>query len=81
MRTWSRTSRARPGASSTIGPGLGPALPRFPPDRTRGPDRERPQVRQPIFRSSLARWRRYEKHLGPLIDALGPEGAASAFSR
>lgn len=30
------------------------------------------QVRQPIFTSSLERWRRYEKHLGPLFEALGP---------
>jgi len=30
------------------------------------------QVRQPIFRTSLDRWRRYESHLGPLIAALGP---------
>jgi Flp pilus assembly protein TadD len=30
------------------------------------------QVRQPIFRTSLDRWRRYEAHLGPLIGALGP---------
>jgi tetratricopeptide (TPR) repeat protein len=30
------------------------------------------QVRQPIFRTSLQRWRRYEAKLGPLIDALGP---------
>jgi len=30
------------------------------------------QVRQPIFRTSLDRWRRYEAHLGPLIQALGP---------
>ncbi len=29
------------------------------------------QVRQPIYRSSLQRWRRYEKYLGPLIAALG----------
>jgi hypothetical protein len=29
------------------------------------------QVRQPIYRSSLEQWRRYEKHLGPLLDALG----------
>jgi tetratricopeptide (TPR) repeat protein len=28
------------------------------------------QVRQPIYRSSLQRWRRYEKHLGPLMEAL-----------
>ena len=30
------------------------------------------QVRQPIFKTSVERWRRYEKHLGPLFDALGP---------
>ncbi|NWG71944.1 MAG: sulfotransferase [Parvularculaceae bacterium] len=28
------------------------------------------QARQPISRTSVARWRNYEKHLGPLIDAL-----------
>jgi len=31
------------------------------------------QVRQPIYRSSLARWRRYEKYLGPLRAALAGE--------
>jgi tetratricopeptide (TPR) repeat protein len=30
------------------------------------------QVRQPIFTTSVERWRRYEKHLGPLFEALGP---------
>jgi tetratricopeptide (TPR) repeat protein len=30
------------------------------------------QVRQPIHQGSLQRWRRYEKHLGPLFEALGP---------
>jgi len=30
------------------------------------------QVRQPIFRSSVERWRKYEAHLGPLLQALGP---------
>jgi hypothetical protein len=30
------------------------------------------QVRQPIFTTSLQRWRRYELHLGPLFEALGP---------
>jgi Flp pilus assembly protein TadD len=30
------------------------------------------QVRQPIFQTSLQRWRRYERHLGPLLEALGP---------
>ena len=29
------------------------------------------QVRQPIYKSSMKRWRPYEKHLGPLITALG----------
>lgn len=31
----------------------------------------RNQVRQPVYRSSMERWRRYEKHLAPLFDALG----------
>lgn len=30
------------------------------------------QVRQPVYTSSAGRWRVYEKHLGPLLDALGP---------
>jgi tetratricopeptide (TPR) repeat protein len=30
------------------------------------------QVRRPIYRSSVARWRHYQKHLGPLLAALGP---------
>lgn len=29
------------------------------------------QVRQPIYKSSIERWKRYEKHLQPLIEALG----------
>jgi tetratricopeptide (TPR) repeat protein len=29
------------------------------------------QVRQPIYQSSVEKWRRYEHHLGPLLDALG----------
>ncbi len=29
------------------------------------------QVRQPIFRTSVGRWRRYERGLGPLKEALG----------
>ena len=29
------------------------------------------QVRQPIYTSSLARWKNYEKFIGPLKDALG----------
>ncbi|MFQ5509886.1 MAG: sulfotransferase [Leptospirillia bacterium] len=31
------------------------------------------QVRQPIYKRSVERWRRYEKHLGPLIEALGED--------
>ncbi|QKV19636.1 tetratricopeptide repeat-containing sulfotransferase family protein [Oricola thermophila] len=31
------------------------------------------QVRQPVYQSSKGRWRRYEKHLGPLIEAIGQE--------
>jgi hypothetical protein len=29
------------------------------------------QVRQPVYTKSVARWKRYERHLGPLIDGLG----------
>ena len=29
------------------------------------------QVRRPIYKSSVERWRSYEKHLGPLLDVLG----------
>jgi hypothetical protein len=28
------------------------------------------QVRKPIYKSSVERWRVYEEHLGPLISAL-----------
>ncbi len=31
------------------------------------------QVRQPMYRSSLSRWKRYEQHIGPLLSALGPD--------
>ncbi len=31
------------------------------------------QVGQKMYTTSVARWRNYEKHLGPLIDALGDE--------
>ena len=30
------------------------------------------QVRQPIYTSAVRRWKRYEKHLGELLEALGP---------
>ena len=29
------------------------------------------QVRQPIYKTSVQKWRRYEAHLGPLVDAIG----------
>lgn len=29
------------------------------------------QVREPLYRRSIGSWRRYEKHLGPLYEALG----------
>jgi hypothetical protein len=29
------------------------------------------QVRQPIYNNAVGRWRVYEQHLGPLLDALG----------
>jgi tetratricopeptide (TPR) repeat protein len=29
------------------------------------------QVRQPIYQSSMGRWRNYQRHLGPLLDVLG----------
>jgi hypothetical protein len=29
------------------------------------------QVRQPIYKGALGKWRRYEKHLGPWIEELG----------
>ncbi|HED53566.1 MAG TPA: sulfotransferase family protein [Phycisphaerales bacterium] len=32
------------------------------------------QVRQPMYRGSLERWKRYEPHLGPLIETLGARG-------
>ena len=34
------------------------------------------QVRQPLYASSVGRWRRFEKHLDPLIENLPPECVA-----
>ena len=39
------------------------------------------QVRQPIYASSIGRWRAYHAHLAPLIDALGADLAAAAIDR
>jgi tetratricopeptide (TPR) repeat protein len=35
------------------------------------------QVRQPIYTSSIGRWQRYAAHLGPLLEALGGDGATT----
>lgn len=37
------------------------------------------QVRQPIYTKSLGRWRRYQKHLGSLIDDFGSNDAADCM--
>lgn len=40
------------------------------------------QVRQPIYKTSLDKWRRYRKHLKPLVEALGdyaPEDARKEY--
>lgn len=41
----------------------------------------RAQVRRPIYTSSLERWRRYERWLGPLREALGQPSQTSTDSR
>jgi hypothetical protein len=28
------------------------------------------QVRQPLYTSSVGRWRRFERHLGPMLEEL-----------
>jgi hypothetical protein len=30
------------------------------------------QVRQPIYKSAVQAWKKYEDHLGPLLEALEP---------
>ena len=39
------------------------------------------QVRQPIFRSSVERWRRYEKFLAPLMEAIGETAGSPAVDK
>jgi hypothetical protein len=34
-------------------------------------------VEQPVYRTGLDAWRRYEMHLEPLFDALGPLAEAA----
>jgi tetratricopeptide (TPR) repeat protein len=37
------------------------------------------QVRKPVYTSAVARWRNYERHIGPLVEALGqPPGHGPA---
>ena len=36
------------------------------------------QVRKPIYKGSVERWRNYEAHLGPLVEALANEAAITA---
>eukprot|EP00955_Chlamydomonas_euryale_P083279 363828-Chlamydomonas_euryale.AAC.13 len=38
-----------------------------------------PQVRQPLYRTSVGRWRQYEAELAPLAEALG--GTVAAYER
>lgn len=38
------------------------------------------QVRQPIYRTAIDRWRRYEKFLSPLLAELAPAGAATGLA-
>ncbi len=37
----------------------------------------RDQVRQPLYKSSVARWERYKDHIGPMLDVLREGGAIS----
>lgn len=37
------------------------------------------QVRQPVYTTSVERWRRYEKHLQPLFDTLGEYAPTSSW--
>ncbi len=39
------------------------------------------QVRRPIFKTSIQRWRKYERHLGPLFAALGVQAPADRGAR
>jgi tetratricopeptide (TPR) repeat protein len=34
------------------------------------------QVRKPVYQTSVKRWTHYQRHLGPLIEALGPAASA-----
>ena len=47
-----------------------PACLRFQESRRYAKTASRDQVRKPIYTSSSGRWRNYERHLGPLMEAL-----------
>jgi hypothetical protein len=49
-----------------------PACVQFPRSKSSAQTSSVWQVRQPIHNASVGRWRRYEKHLGPLLKALEP---------
>jgi len=38
------------------------------------------QVRQPIYKNAVGRWRVYEEHLGPLLTALGVQTIGSSVA-
>ena len=48
---------------------------RFDEHKRMAPTLEPDQAGKKVYSTSLGRWRNYEKHLGPLIEALGPEHA------
>lgn len=58
-----------------IGLGFDDACLRFDEQRRMAPTLEPDQAGKNVYSTSLGKWRRYQKHLGPLIDALGPEHA------
>ena len=48
---------------------------RFHENKRRAPSASYDQVRQPIYTNAIDHWRRYERHLGPLREALGRSAA------
>lgn len=53
-----------------LGLGWDPACLRFHENRRVARTASLDQVRRPLYRSSVERWRNYERHLGPLIETL-----------
>ena len=49
---------------------------RFHENRTASTTASTVQVRQPVYRSSVGKWRQYSEHLAPLIAKLEDEGIA-----